>query len=102
MSTPPLTADCYAPCLHEDFVVTASDGRTVVFKLTEVRNLAHDEMQIAFSLFFTCADLALPQQTYRVSHARLGEFDLGLVPVRRQRGDIAYQAAFNRLKDDTP
>jgi hypothetical protein len=50
----------------------------------------------AFSLMFHApAGLALPQETYRVEHPRLGAFPLFLVPIGpKQQNDVHYQAVF--------
>jgi hypothetical protein len=49
-----------------------------------------------FSLLFrNTAPLLFPQQTYRMTHARVGSVDIFLVPVAREREGFLYQAVFN-------
>ena len=48
-----------------------------------------------FSLVFRGpASPLLPQATYRLSHAELGELDVFLVPVGTEPDGLRYQAAF--------
>jgi uncharacterized protein DUF6916 len=48
-----------------------------------------------FSLVFRGpASTYLPQATYRLSHAELGELDVFLVPVGTEPDGLRYQAAF--------
>jgi hypothetical protein len=41
------------------------------------------------------ADIMLPQRTYRLSHEKMGDFDLFLVPIRREELGFRYEAVFN-------
>jgi hypothetical protein len=44
--------------------------------------------------FLGPADPVLPQRTYRLEHAALGELDIFLVPVARDAGGTTYEAIF--------
>lgn len=49
-----------------------------------------------FSLLFRSeSQLVLPQRTYRLSNAQMGEFQVFLVPVARDTQGIIYQAVYN-------
>jgi hypothetical protein len=37
----------------------------------------------------------LPQDTYRITHEQMGDFDLFLVPVAREELGFRYEAVFN-------
>lgn len=51
-----------------------------------------------FSLIFQGpANRALRQNTYRLQHSKLGEFDLFLVPIARGANTWEYEAVMNRL-----
>lgn len=53
------------------------------------------QQRLQFSLEFAGAlEHPLPQSTYRVSHAELGELELFLVPLGPEDGSMRYQAAF--------
>lgn len=66
-------------------------------QLKSRRLKAHDGE--CFSLFFRGpASADLPQATYRLEHASLGEFRLFLVPGRdEQTGSVVYEAVVNHL-----
>lgn len=51
----------------------------------------------AFSLFFDAADADVrEQQIFALEHAKLGQFDLFLVPVgRTESGGVSYEAVVN-------
>ena len=92
-----LTVDHFTGCVNEAFVAQLGDG-TVDFQLVEARSLparAPEGFRSPFSLLFrNCAAVVLPQQTYRMRHARLGEVGIFLVPVAMERGGFLYQAVF--------
>lgn len=57
--------------------------------------------QEIFSLIFLGSqNFSLPQGTYELSHEKLGDGRLFLVPVGQSAAGISYEAAFNRLRDD--
>lgn len=92
-----LTLEQFAGCLNETFVATLDDG-SIDFQLVEVRPLpvrGADAFRAPFSLLFhNAAAVVLPQQTYRMRHARLGELGIFLVPVAMNREGFVYQAVF--------
>lgn len=92
-----LTMDHFSGCLNETFVAQLEDG-TVDFQLVEARALsgaAPEGFRAPFSLLFrNTAAVVLPQRTYRLRHARLGDLGIFLVPVAMDRGGFLYQAVF--------
>lgn len=95
----PLTLESYQPCVNEEFVLHDASSGPQTLTLRAADAGIDTEDQVSFSLLFEAADgVYRPQQIYRLSHARLGEFDLFLVPIRRKR-DVLYEAVFNLLKD---
>jgi hypothetical protein len=88
------------------FRVSPTDQPAVMIVLSEVtvtrssEQCQSGEMSVAhqnFSLFFDGpAEHPLPQRTYRLEHARLGTFDLFIVPVAQEHGHLRYEAVFNR------
>ena len=93
-----LTLEHFAGCLNETFRAALNDG-DVEFVLVEARPLPQappNPMRQPFSLLFrNGAALLFPQQTYRMSHPRLGEVAIFLVPIAREREGFLYQAVFN-------
>lgn len=93
-----LTLEHFAGCLDETFRAALNEG-DVEFVLVEARplpNPAPNAMRLPFSLLFrNSAVLLFPQQTYMMSHPRLGEVAIFLVPIAREREGFLYQAIFN-------
>jgi hypothetical protein len=89
----------FAACLNETFMVDVEQVRTP-FVLVEARPLAAQAVAGAvrqpFSLLFRHeAAVVFPQRTYAMSHGRLGDFGIFLVPIARDREGFIYQALFN-------
>ena len=93
-----LTLEQFAGCLNETFVAMLDEG-AVEFQLVEATPLpvrGPAAMRAPFSLLFrNSAAILLPQQTYRMKHARLGEIGIFLVPIAMNRDGFIYQAVFN-------
>ena len=94
----PAFAD-FAPLLDQEFRAATREG-DVALRLVEVRALPHvpnAPRGEPFALLFAGpASPALEQATHRLSHARLGELDIVLVPVERTpTGGLLYEAIFN-------
>jgi hypothetical protein len=76
------------------------DTQDVELELVEVERYGGDTHEQAgmerFSVYFDGpADPFLPQRTYSVEHARMGTFDLFIVPIARQQQVCRYEAVFN-------
>lgn len=93
-----MTLQHFAGSVNETFHAGIGDGE-VDFVLVEARPLQGTPPNAArapFSLLFrNSAAFLFPQQTYRMRHARVGSFDIFLVPVAREREGFLYQAVFN-------
>ena len=51
-------------------------------------------------IFSTPLDLFLPQQTYRMVHPDMGEFEIFLVPIARESDGFKYEAVYNVFLTD--
>ncbi|MBP7864536.1 MAG: hypothetical protein KA419_01195 [Acidobacteria bacterium] len=94
-----LTRDSFTPHLNTRFEIRSRDGGAVEVELVEVTGMQTAACE-AFSLLFR-GPLApvLTQDTHRVRHAALGEFDLFVGPIHSGWTDaVCYQAVFNRLR----
>ena len=93
-----LTLDHFAGCVNQTFHAALNDG-DIEFVLVEAQVLPKappNAMRVPFSLLFrNSAALLFPQQTYTMSHPRLGEVAIFLVPIAREREGFLYQAVFN-------
>lgn len=94
-----LQLEHFAGCVNETFQAALNDG-SVDFVLVEASPLPDRGGGAAarrpFSLLFLSrAPVLFPQQTYRMSHPRLGELGIFIVPVAQNREGFVYQAVFN-------
>lgn len=93
-----LTLEHFAGCLNETF---RSDlgGAPIEFVLVEASPIAQmrkDAPRAPFSLLFlNTAPLLFPQQTYLMSHPKLGEIGIFVTPIAQNRDGFVYQAVFN-------
>lgn len=93
-----LRLDHFAGCLNQTFRAALNDG-DIEFVLVEAQPMPSAMPGAArdpFSLVFrNGSPLLFPQQMYRMSHERIGAFDIFLVPIARDREGFLYQAVFN-------
>jgi hypothetical protein len=97
-----LTCSDFAGRVGDSFEVTAGDASLPPVELVEATESTESggrgpdgQIRKQFSLVFLGpAAPYLPQATYRLSHAELGELDLFLVPVGSESNGIRYEAAF--------
>jgi|ERR1700741_1083305 len=52
------------------------------------------------AMFMGPRDILLPQQTYRVSHSEMGEFDIFLVALGQEAEGFRYEAVYNYYRED--
>ena len=90
----------YQPHVGETFLVHNGEA-TATFTLQAVVPKIDDEVQCCFVLRFVGTE-RWPQAIYRVSHPKLGEFDLFLVPIQSRKPGLDYEAVFNLLKETGP
>ncbi len=88
----------FEPYVNDTFIVhnqIVGDQEVILAELTE-KNYPGQE---CFSLFFRGPKQPVMQQMiYTLTHPKMGDIELFLVPVQYPKQDgIYYQAAFNRL-----
>jgi hypothetical protein len=87
----------FAACLNQDFEIVFSDG-TLPLKLSEARPLGirPESIREPFALTFVAGrPLRLPQGTYKMRHATLGEMEIFLVQVAVDQTSSTFEAVFN-------
>ncbi|WP_145477614.1 DUF6916 family protein [Stenotrophomonas rhizophila] len=93
-----LTLEHFAGCVNETFAAEY-DGMAMEFVLVEARPLPASHPGAArapFSLLFrNTAPIVFPQKIYPLSHGRVGEVGIFLVPIAQERAGFLYQAVFN-------
>jgi hypothetical protein len=86
--------------LNTGFQVISEDGTAVDLKLVEVSDLKESPRQSRFSLIFSGPmHTMIGQGLYKMTHERMGEFELFIVPVGMNAEVLLYEAVFNRLKE---
>jgi len=89
----------FTPRLGETFRIQTSDSKWEELTLIEATALGEgvltEERRTPFSIVFRGSrNSMLPQRTYRVEHAEIGEFDLFLVPIGPDHDGMLYEAVF--------
>ena len=85
----------YAAQSGTNFRLAENDFDLELIEVTERKVTTQQEM---FSLIFRGAkENFLQQKIYQVSHAKLGDGELFLVPVGLEADGYRYEAGFNRL-----
>jgi hypothetical protein len=96
-----LNQAAFARCVNTDFVFSQPYKRSVKVKLIKVNDLtppnARHGRECFAAIFAGPTNTPLPQETYSVAHGSLGNFDMLVVPVGRDRQRTYYEAVFNRL-----
>jgi hypothetical protein len=88
----------FAACLNQDFEIVFVDG-TLPVKLSEAKPWGQEQpshVRQPFSLTFRLErHLRLPQGTYKMRHATLGEMEIFLVQVAADATSSTIEAVFN-------
>ena len=88
--------------LQSTFRLRLEGSETVDLELVEVSELKAARRQEMFSLVFQSrSDRVLPQRVYRLEHSNMGQFDLFLVPIKKDDQGVYYEVVFNRLFGDS-
>ncbi len=87
--------------LGSTFRLRIEGGDPFELELLEVSDLQTTRRQEVFSIVFRCAAAqVLPQRIYRLGHDHMGEFDLFIVPIKKDAHGVYYEAVFNRLLEN--
>lgn len=88
----------FLPHVGTGFAIRFPEGPVVTLRLIEARDLGSTPRQEQFELLFQGPrDPYLPQATYGMTHAVLGDQAIFIVPTARTGDGYQYQAVFNRL-----
>lgn len=95
-----LTRESLSAQLNTKFRLSPEPEKTVELELVEVE--AHGDVagqtERFSALFRGPLDYFFPQSTYRMEHEQLGDFELFIVPIRKDGAGFYYEATFNRVK----
>jgi hypothetical protein len=93
-----LTRDVFSDKVGQVWAIDEPGAPAIELTLTEVesfRNWAKLAREPFGLIFTTRGDFVLPQRTYTLRHAELGQMPIFIVPVGRQGDVTSYQAVFN-------
>lgn len=99
------TAADFEKHLNTDFRVELESPKPIDVKLIAVtpRKIEPHEqagMERYSAVFFGPADVFLPQNTYRITHPEMGEFEVFLVPIAQESDGFRYEAVYNFYRSD--
>ena len=95
----------FAKNVNTEFRVEVDSPRPIDLKLISVTprvNEPHEQagMERFSAVFSGAADLFLPQNTYRLVHPEMGEFEVFLVPIAQDADGFRYEAVYNLFRKD--
>ena len=95
----------FEKCLNTNFRVELTSPRPIDVKLIAVTQRDSEPNEQAgmerFSVIFAGPlDIFLPQNTFRLTHPEMGEFDVFLVPIGREADGFRYEAVYNYYRPD--
>ena len=90
--------------LNTIFRVQMDGAKPVDLRLVAVTPRPSDPNEAAgmerFSALFSGPlDLFLPQQIYRMAHEDMGEFEIFLVPIAKEKDGFKYEAVYNYFRE---
>jgi hypothetical protein len=91
--------------VNTEFRIELDSPGPVELKLISVTprvNEPHEQagMERFSAVFSGRLDLFLPQQTYRMVHPEMGEFEVFLVPIAQDADGFRYEAVYNVFRGD--
>jgi hypothetical protein len=85
-------------CLNTEFEIIENEGSLCVLQLTDILEHTKTLHQETFSLIFHGPSAPfMPQGMRMLKHSKLGELELFLVPVGKEKEGFQYEAAFNLM-----
>lgn len=97
-----LTENEFSQHLNTKYRVNVEAPKPVELELVEVKTYADKDKpgeqggMERFSIYFLGpADLFLPQGMYQLTHERMGDFELFIVPIKQEELGFRYEAVFN-------
>lgn len=97
------TADEFRQHLNTPFRVQVDAPKPIELTLVGVASRPSDASEEQgmerFSVFFSGSlEFLLPQDTYKLAHPRMGEFEVFLVAIAQEQSGYRYEAVYNYYK----
>lgn len=90
----------FAGSINTTFKLKTGDSTQCDLELISLEDTSLAPHHEQFSVEFRGpADVVLRQSTYLLEHEKLGALNIFLVPVRRDKNGVYYEAVFNRLRE---
>ena len=94
-----LTHEEFTKNANTKFQVQADDNTRVEIELIKISELKLHPQQEEFTVQFRGPlNMFLSQSTRHFTHDQMGQFELFIVPVRKDEQGFYYEAVFNRLR----
>lgn len=88
----------FARHLNTRFTMRLGESETRELELIEARQITLTDEQDEFALLFLGPDDSpLSQGIYSLSHDGMGTLEIFLVPIKKDRSGVTYEAIFNLL-----
>ena len=95
-----LTHEEFSKHLNTKFHVQNEENIPVELDLIHISELKLYPRQEEFSLEFRSPlNMFLDQGVHNLSHDQIGDFELFIVPIRRDEHGFYYEAIFNRIRE---
>jgi hypothetical protein len=95
-----LTHEEFTKHANTKFHVQVDEHTPVELELTEISELKLYPHQEQFSIVFRGPlDMVLSQGIGSFTHEQMGQFELFIVPIRRDQQGFYYEAVFNRIRE---
>ena len=95
-----LTHDEFSKNLNTKFQVQIDENSPVELELIKVSELKVYPQQEEFAIEFRGPlDLFLNQGIFIFKHEQIGEFEIFIVPIRKDDQGFKYEAVFNRVRN---
>jgi len=95
------TENEFSQHLNTKYRVNVEAPKPIELELVEVKSYVNKDSPTEqkgmerFSIHFRGPDIYLPQGIYSITHERMGDLELFLVPIAREELGFRYEAVFN-------
>jgi hypothetical protein len=88
--------------LGSKFRLKVEGADSFELELAEISELKQTQRNETFAIVFRGQSApVLQQRIYRLEQEMMGEFDIFLVPIKKDAEGVYYEAVFNRFREDS-
>lgn len=97
--TEKLTKGAFSENLNTKFRLPLGSDKAAELELIEVTEILSSPAQEQFSLVFRGPlEYFFPQSIYHLEHEKMGEMDIFIVPIAKDKDGFSYEAVFNYVQ----